>query len=88
MGAETRAGMPPQDFCEDSVLDIQTIKSHERQVSAVIYVPWLLLLADMLAAITITAAVLQEKPPEPPMAEPEYRYVHEKYPDSPEEEYF
>ncbi len=69
------AGIPPQDFCNDSKRDIQTIMSHQREESPVIYVPWMLLLADILAAVSIIAAIVQEKPPEPPQVRYESEYI-------------
>ncbi len=53
-------GIPPQDFCNDSKKDIQTIKAHTRQVSPIIYVPWMLLLADILSAASIVAAIMEK----------------------------
>ena len=71
------AGLPPQDFCEASLQDIETIESHERKESTAIYVPWLLLLADILAGISLISATLSSgenrgNPPEIPDVDVQY----------------
>ncbi len=70
------AGIPPQDFCEDSKKDIETIKAHKREESMAVYVPWLLLLADILAAFSIISVIITggKKPPVPPTAEYQHHY--------------
>lgn len=49
---------PNLDFCNDSKKDIEYIKSRDRDVSNVIYIPWLLLAADIISAVAIILSIL------------------------------
>ncbi len=57
----TSGQIPPQDFCNASKEDINFIKSHQRPISPVVYIPWMLLLADILAGGLLLAYVIKPK---------------------------
>ncbi len=61
INATEGAAIPPQDFCEDSKLDIDYLKGQPRDISNVVYIPWLLLLADITGAIGLIIAVIAKK---------------------------
>ncbi|GEM_PF-2752034 len=76
INASKGAPPPPLDFCEDSKKDIEFIKSRPRDESRVVYVPWLLLAADLVSALTLIWYIMRPEPYTPPQY-PEYPYGYE-----------
>ena len=61
INASKNAPPPPLDFCNASKKDIEYIKSRPRDTSNIIYIPWLLLAADVMSALTLTLSIISPK---------------------------
>lgn len=81
INATEGAGIPPQDFCNDSKQEMEWLKSRPRDVSNARYIPWLLLLADIIAASGLIITVLTRKEEKAPPYYPYYpEYNQQEYP--------
>ena len=65
INASEGAPPPPLDFCNDSKRDIEFIKSRPRDTSNVIYMPWLLLAADLLSALSLILCIVSPEKESP-----------------------
>ncbi len=74
INATQGAGIPPQDFCNDSKTEIEYLKNRPRDVSNAGYIPWLLLLADLVAASGLIIAILTKKKEKYPYPAPYPEY--------------